>query len=168
MRVTAKIILPSKTGFGRRREVERVITSPKDLYEALEEFVGHNSEFLRKNPRLPDIYKAGIRYESEPPGQENWLTYPILLEDGVGDCEDLACARVAKLRQKGEHGAKPFLYHKNKLWHVMVQRENGKIEDPSAVLGMYENRGDGSHLTPESKERMAMVAGLHRRLGYFR
>jgi hypothetical protein len=135
--------------------------------EALEEFCAYNSDFLRKFPRLPDIYKAGVRYEAEPPGQEDWLTYPVLIEDRVGDCEDLACARVAKLRQRGEHGAKPYLYHKNRLWHVMVQRGDGRIEDPSAVLGMYNPRADISGLSPETKEKMAMVAGIHRRLGVY-
>lgn len=162
MRVTARIIFPTKVG--GRSHTKRLITSPKGLMEALEELCAFNSEFLRQDPRLPDIYKAGVRYEAEPPGQEDWLTYPILIQDRVGDCEDLACARVAKLRQRGEVGAAPYLYHKNRLWHVMVKRGNGKIEDPSAVLGMYDPRADISHLTAEAKEKLAMVAGLHRQL----
>ena len=93
-----------------------------------------------------------------------WLPESDLI---VHNCEDLACARVAKLRQRGEHGAKPYLYHKNRLWHVMVQRGDGRIEDPSAVLGMYNPRADISGLSPETKEKMAMVAGIHRRLGMY-
>lgn len=64
-----------------------------------------------------------------------WLPESDLI---VHNCEDLACARVSKLWQLGESKARPYLYHKKQLWHVMVQRGNGSIEDPSARLGMYE------------------------------
>lgn len=133
MRIQAKILLPD--GVGGIHSLGRVITSEPSLMKALEELCTLNEAFLRLNPRLPDIYKAGVRYLAEPPGEENWLTYPVLISLRAGDCEDLACARVAKLRQKGEH-AKPHLYHKGNLWHVMVRRGNGRIEDPSSALGM--------------------------------
>lgn len=93
-----------------------------------------------------------------------WLPESDLI---VHNCEDLACARVAKLRQRGETGAKPYLYHQGKLWHVMVQRGSGRIEDPSAVLGMYDRGENVRGLSPEQKEKMAMVAGLHRRIWTF-
>lgn len=134
MRIAARIIFPD--GVGGTFYEERLITSEASLMEALEDLCAFNLAFLRLNPRLPDIYETNIRYQSEPPGQEDWLTYPVLIADKVGDCEDLACARVAKLRQRGEKKARPHLYHKGHLWHVMVMRGNGELEDPSAALGM--------------------------------
>ena len=137
MLIKARIIFPSLDGVGGFAS-ERTITSPAELMAELENLCTYNLAFLAINPRLPDIYKAGVRYKAEPPGEENWLTYPILIGLKVGDCEDLACARVAKLRQKGDSGAKPHLYHKKRLWHVMVRHGDGTIEDPSARLGMYD------------------------------
>lgn len=315
MHVVARIVFPD--GVGRVKSTKRVITSPKALYQCLEELCAFNSDFLRKDPRLPDIYDANIVYESEPPGQEDWLTYPVLIRLKAGDClplstlvmredlslvplgsltvgtrimghgkwttvtnagvtgekpilsmtlgngsvlrcspehrlftadgneiraedvrpdhclltqnetskpmhlclplvsergwtmvwsireepkelcgdittdqgrfwlpesdlvvhncEDLACARVSKLRQWGELGAKPFLYHQksSNLWHVMVLRGDGTVEDPSAVLGMYEVLSNGAvsglpdRITRHNQQRLQLVAGIHSGLGLF-
>ncbi len=134
MRINAQIIHPD--GVGGFFEEARLITSEAALRAALEELCAYNEAYLSLQPKLPDIYKTKVYYKSEPPGEERWLTYPVLLSTGFGDCEDLACARVGKLRQMGEKKAKPHLYHKGNLWHVMLKRADGSIEDPSAALGM--------------------------------
>jgi hypothetical protein len=134
MRIQAKIIHPD--GVGGVSSEDRLITTRAALEAALEDLCAYNAAYLTLQPRLPDIYATSIFYKSEPPGEENWLTYPVLLAIGFGDCEDLACARVAKLRQQGERKAKPYLYNKGSLWHVMLKRQDGTVEDPSAALGM--------------------------------
>ena len=281
MRIQAKIIHPN--GVGGVSSEDRLITTRAALEAALEDLCAYNAAYLTLQPRLPDIYATSIYYKSEPPGEENWLTYPVLLAIGFGDClplstlvlrddmeviplasavpgtrimghggwttvlaaaitgqkpiltitlgnggalrcspehrlfrldgsevraeevavgerlltaheedlvaprarplidrglwmpksggtvlsvqelpsqlcgdittdqgrfwlpesdlivhncEDLACARVAKLRQQGERKAKPYLYNKGSLWHVMLKRQDGTVEDPSAALGM--------------------------------
>jgi hypothetical protein len=88
--------------------------------------------------RYPDLYKSGIRYKREPkePGRfERWQTIKDLMQKGVGDCEDLAAARVAQLRMIGIR-AVPWLRRKGNTWHVVVRYPNGRIEDPSRRLGM--------------------------------
>jgi hypothetical protein len=134
MRIHARILFPNGKGV---TATERIITSEAELRKALDDLCTYNLAFFRLNPNLPDIYDAGIVYKPEPYGQEDWLTYPVLLRQRFGDCEDLACARVAYLWWHGERNAKVHLYHKGRLWHVMVQRGDGTIEDPSADLGMY-------------------------------
>lgn len=92
-----------------------------------------------KRHRLPSIYKAGIKYKREPLREqsdfERWKTIAEILRDGEGDCEDLACARVAELRMK-KIRAIPWLIKHGSTWHVVVKYPDGHIEDPSARLGM--------------------------------
>ena len=54
--------------------------------------------WLKANPQAPLLYESGVRYEEEPPGQEDWQDVPTCLRMKVGDCEDLACWRAAELR----------------------------------------------------------------------
>jgi hypothetical protein len=88
--------------------------------------------------RYPDLYKSGVKYQREPkePGRfERWKTISDLMKTGVGDCEDLASARVAQLRMIGVR-AVPWLKRRGNTWHVVVRYPNGRIEDPSRRLGM--------------------------------
>ncbi len=90
---------------------------------------------------FPPLYKAGVRYIREA-GTEIWLDVPSIIAEGGGDCEDLACWRVAELRLAG-HRARPYarwrrvngVYH----YHAMVRRFAGGrswLEDPALQLGM--------------------------------
>ena len=64
----------------------------------------------------------------------------------VSNCEDLAAWRVAELQEReGEEGAQIDVQSADsrdgmgrafKMYHVRVKRADGKIEDPSAILGM--------------------------------
>jgi hypothetical protein len=112
---------------------------------------------------LPLLYRSGLHYEREPPGQEHWPDIVNLLgeTDGPGkypgpwgDCEDLACYRVGELREAPAHrdpetgqifrgGVKAMPFAKWRRgsegqfnYHALVLRPDGKIEDPSLVLGM--------------------------------
>ncbi len=107
------------------------------LFEAL---IATNMAFLKNRPETPGLYASGIRYVEEPPGQEDWQDIPETLSRRTGDCEDLACWRIAELRVRdGEH-ALPFLKCAERdghvLYHVAVRRIDGSLEDPSRVLGM--------------------------------
>jgi hypothetical protein len=94
-----------------------------------------------KQKRYPNIYKAGVVYRREPRGGPNrferWQTISDIIENGYGDCEDLASARVAQLRMMGVR-AVPWLTRRRggNTWHVVVRYPNGRIEDPSKILGM--------------------------------
>ena len=107
------------------------------LFEAL---IGANCAHLARNPATPSLYESGIRYEEEPLGREDWQDIPDTIARGVGDCEDLACWRIAELRVRHAEHATPYLKRDQReshvLYHVAVRRLDGSLEDPSRVLGM--------------------------------
>ena len=98
--------------------------------------------WLRAHPGTPRLYESGVVYEAET-ATEEWLPWPYLLAAGVGDCEDLAAARASELRVCGEDpGARAIAYKSGpRMWHAVVLRGDGTIEDPSLILGMRWHRG---------------------------
>lgn len=98
---------------------------------------------MEGNP-LPLLYDSGVRYEEEPPGAEEWLDTPTLYRLRKGDCEDVACARVAELRFVEQIAAVPAIKFREfstpkgrlTLVHVLTLWPDGTIEDPSTLLGM--------------------------------
>jgi hypothetical protein len=110
------------------------------LIAMLEALVAANEAFLGQHPETPALYASGVKYVEEPPGRDNWQDIPRTLELREGDCEDLACWRIAELRVRGREYARPFVRHQNVgsrvLYHVAVLRGDGHIEDPSKTLGM--------------------------------
>lgn len=98
--------------------------------------------FYIKLHRVPALYNSGVRYQEEPEGQEeSFDAIPAVLARGWGDCDDLAPWRVAELRAMGEKAKIRIEWKMNvrtgmKMFHIVVRRANGDIEDPSAILGM--------------------------------
>lgn len=89
--------------------------------------------------RLPWLYESGVRYrrEKRESGRpEEWKTFRKLVRDGFGDCEDLAAARCAELRERNKIRAVPWLTKRGRTWHVIVKYPDGTLEDPSRKLGM--------------------------------
>lgn len=103
----------------------------------------HLRRFAAEGKRVAPLYDSGVFYKQEPPGEEEWLDIPTLYKQGFGDCEDLACARVAELQFDGIP-AVPCIRHKRfetpkgpmTIIHVLTLWPDGSIEDPSKVLGM--------------------------------
>jgi len=90
---------------------------------------------------IPPLYESGIYYEEEPPGQEDWQDLLTCMKLKASDCEDLACFRAAELRVRHGVMARPTFVPRvrpngGNLYHVQVQYPDGRIEDPSRVLGM--------------------------------
>jgi len=93
--------------------------------------------------RTPHLYSSGVRYAREPwsAAIEEFASVPVVLSRGWGDCDDLACWRAAELTAAGEL-AEPYVYETPtsrvdaRRWHVIVRTATGRVEDPSAVLGM--------------------------------
>lgn len=108
-----------------------------DIQRALLALYRINLELIERNPgRWPSIYAGAVRYLPELQGKEQWLTIKDVFTFGAGDCEDLASARAAQLTAAGIP-AVPRVYRAGpNLWHVIVQYEDGRTEDPSARLGM--------------------------------
>lgn len=104
-----------------------------------------NRVFLSDNPSTPTLYTSGVRYVNEPLGSiDELVDIPAIIKRGWGDCFHLASWRVAELRQMGEDKATIKLTfkrvsrngRKGRLFHVLVRRQDGSLEDPSRLLGM--------------------------------
>lgn len=86
---------------------------------------------------LPPLYKSGIRYAMEPnhgKGLEDFANPWTTLARGWGDCDDLILYRLLELLKQGERAHTRAEWLGNSV-HVVIRRENGQREDPSALLG---------------------------------
>jgi hypothetical protein len=115
--------------------------SQKAMLWMLEALCQVNLLWLRVYTEAP-LYDAGVLYKKEPPNREHWQDIATTLELRNGDCEDLACWRVAELRNAGI-AAHPYIRWRvvngNHRYHCLVQWPDGRIEDPSIALGMLGN-----------------------------
>jgi hypothetical protein len=109
----------------------------RHIAAALAGLVATNEELMRTG-EFPPLYRSGVRYTREAPRRERWQNVEQLMRSRRADCEDLASARTAELRVSGEDPeARAIAYRsKRNVWHCVVRRGNGTIEDPSRVLGM--------------------------------
>lgn len=115
-----------------------------------------------KYERIPDVLNGRIRYDKDRPprgsacGDDDWTDIKLLNQRGIGDCDDLACARAAQLQQAGIAArAIPLLRRSNGShdYHIVVMWPQGLssypptvykdpsgsgllLEDPSRLLGM--------------------------------
>ena len=91
---------------------------------------------------VPSIYQIAPKYKLKVADIDEWLDIPDIIKRKTGDCKDFACWRAAELMRQGE-SARPFIQYKKQgdvdLYHIVVQRGNGQIEDPSKLLGMPSN-----------------------------
>ena len=119
--------------------------SQEALLWMLEALCKINEGHLAQKP-YPPLYESGIRYQREE-GTENWLDVPSIIEAGWGDCEDLACWRVAELRRKGVR-AGPYVRYReiNGFFHyhalVALYRPVRRRGPDGAVA---ERRGNERH-----------------------
>jgi hypothetical protein len=106
---------------------------------ALEGHVRANVEYLRRFPRTPALYRSGVRYRFIRPGADWWLI-PDVLTQRWGDCKDLSAWRVAELRvHLGELARVRVERTAKDTYHAIVERGDGRIEDPSRALGMKDS-----------------------------
>ena len=113
--------------------------SEKALLWLLESMINIGRIELRRN-KLPPLYKAGVVYQREEDTEE-WKDPVTVWTDGYGDCEDLSIWRCAELRNNHKK-CQPYIRYRVDpetgmyIYHVMVMRANGALEDPSKILGM--------------------------------
>ena len=110
---------------------------------------GVNEAFLMNNG-VPRLYMSGVRY-APPTGNgvgQNWRDIPRILAQGKGaTCMELAAWRIAELKLKEGVRTTPLVTCKwlngarglGLMFHVRIQDARGRVEDPSAELGMGEN-----------------------------
>lgn len=122
----------------------------------LRALVESNMLYLRNHPDTPDLYTFGragtVRYQRELPfydehlskqvQPEEWQIIPEIIATGEGDCEDLASWRVAELRVKYRRNDVQVFRRRRELpngiqlFHILVRYQDGRLEDPSRILGM--------------------------------
>jgi hypothetical protein len=114
--------------------------SERILRLLLEALTQSNELYLATHPGTPPLYRSGVRYQREPLGQEDWNAIPIVLARRFGDCEDLAAWRCAEIRRGGGACVPDFFWRLLPggvlMYHIIVRRSDGRIEDPSRLLGM--------------------------------
>jgi hypothetical protein len=117
--------------------------APRALAFMLDTLTRWNAELMRVQP-VPPLYQSGARYQRENYTglhPEDWRDCLQVIRSGGGDCEDLAAYRAAELRVSGDQNAKCMFIERarpdgGRLFHIVVQRGDGSLEDPSRVLGM--------------------------------
>ena len=109
------------------------------LVPLLDALIAIDILYLRRHG-APYLYRSGVRYENERPGEEHWRAIPHVLRLGYADCKSLAAWRCAELRVLGEKARCSMSVRQNpdgtRLFHIFVLRANGRYEDPSRALGM--------------------------------
>lgn len=138
-----------------------VIENPEDFREDLADIVRALARInARKmaSGRFAPLYESRIRWSRtrpyvasqcdgeichEPERADLWQDRIALEESGEGDCKDLVAVRLAELWLTGDHDADvevvlfPDALGPNyDLYHVVLRRGDGVIEDPSRELGM--------------------------------
>ena len=145
-----------------------------------------NARLIRDQPKLPRLYDSRVRYEREE--EETWSDYIQLLAQGNEDCDALAAARAGELIARGWTALSPLDpgYAQAKasrlttipsevalttqvrpgshgLYHCVVRYVvNGTVwfDDPSARLGMLEERLDGRQCHARIVQRVRL-GGVH-------
>lgn len=120
----------------------------------LESLCQWNQLWLKKHPETPRLYDSKVVYKlpeqvsGDPNGflsGEHFRDIPAVLENGGGDCDNVAAWRVAELRNHGYRGVKPYITSRPKedggrVYHALVwwptPGPKGSTEDPSLILGM--------------------------------
>lgn len=111
------------------------------LNPALEAVTSLNEQLIRQgvSPTFHQALRAGTRWQPEPKdGFESFDNGTLVSQRNWGDCDDLAPLRAGSLRATGEdRDAAAIVYRSGpKRWHAVVQRGDGRIEDPSEMAGM--------------------------------
>lgn len=126
-------------GGDHSRWLKRSRTLALAIKPILEALVMVDQIFLRTH-RVAHPYSGCLRYRPEPDdGVEEFASAPVVYKRGWGDCDDLAPLLCAWYRNRGEKAKIRVQWKrtsKGKLYHILVRREDGTIEDPSRILGM--------------------------------
>lgn len=99
-----------------------------------------NAAHLFIHPETPKLYASGVKYVFN---RDRWSDIPTCLRLGEGDCKDFTAWRLCELRRDGVN-AVPDVTIRDEMtpeglitiYHVRVRFPDGRIEDPSRMLGM--------------------------------
>lgn len=129
----AEIILD--VSFGTANEPPLVLAA---WFRQLTESLARWNQTMLPRWNLPPIYQSGVRYVAAKV-QRLPDAYAIK-KQGFADCGPLAAWRAAELRAAGEPATLRIYWRPirggQRLFHAQVRRADGRIEDPSRLLGM--------------------------------
>lgn len=144
-----------------RLTVPHDLVSPTTLGAALEASTRVAQVELANGraPLIADGIKAGVRWRPEPPGDESFDLPSTVMGRRWGDCDDLAPWHAAGLRVTGQDpGARAIAVRSGpNRWHAIVQRSDGRREDPSRWAGMAHVVGQGAPTLAPMKAGRPMV-----------
>lgn len=126
-----------------------VLTARSDAFARAVRFFAEacimvNQDYLREIG-APSLYASGVEYRMSYDNPTELVDIPIIIKRGYAYCLSLSCWRVAELRNSGDDRNAAIAIrwktvdvdgHKKRLFHVLVRRGNGTLEDPSKILGM--------------------------------
>lgn len=101
--------------------------------------IGVLRQFLESHHAPPTVREA-LEVLDRKVGGEVFREIPRIIENGGGDCDNVAAWRVAELRELGIR-ADPYITWRRRpdggmTYHVIVYWPDGTSEDPSLLLGM--------------------------------
>jgi hypothetical protein len=121
--------------------------SPEVIDASLEAVTRLDEHMIRAGqaPTSRELLQRGAIWRPEPPGDEHFDHVGTIAARGWGDCDDWAPAHAATLRASGEDpGAIARVVPSGpSTYHAIVQRSDGRIEDPSIAAGMKAQRVGG-------------------------
>ena len=110
------------------------------------------NRMLIRSGKLKPMYRSGVRYRREPDGEESFVDALTTQRRGFGDCAHLAAWRVAELQEALAAAIRNgnvkntsklrwpslrlYMRPASRSVHVQVRHSDGRIEDPSRLLGM--------------------------------
>lgn len=135
------------------------------LNAALEATTRLNESLLKEDsiPTFERALKQGIQWKPEPPGDEHFDHGGTVFKRRWGDCDDLAPYHAASLRHSGEDPGATAIVKRTgpKLWHAVVRRSDGTIDDPSKRAGMGQPHEYSGAFLPRMSPGVSGVNGAY-------
>lgn len=101
-------------------------------------------EAIARGVRIPSVYElhaiGKLQYVPEPKGREWWQTWIDNILEGVGDCEDLATHESSRDEVSGVPSQSECIRSAPRVYHAIVRKPDGRIDDPSMPLGLWKYR----------------------------
>lgn len=111
-------------------------------------------DYLANRGAPESVVSAFLEMANQVGAGEHFRDIPRIIENGGGDCDNVASWRAAELRELGIN-ARPYITWRKRsdggtTYHVIVRWPDGSSEDPSLLLGMS---GEARQADREEEER---------------
>jgi len=95
-----------------------------------------------EGPTFSDLLRSGVKWRPERFTDGEHFDLPSIVgQRGWGDCDDLAPALAAELRQVDPGARARVIKSGPERWHAIVQMSDGTLIDPSKMAGMKGRKG---------------------------